>query len=71
MLSLSMIALLLVSGQSLAQSSPPPSPVKVDTVTSIELGASADFMGTIHSKMHVSVTAGVSGRIKWIAEPGT
>jgi membrane fusion protein, multidrug efflux system len=69
-LSLSVIALFLVSGQSLAQSSPPPSPVKVDTVTSIELGASADFMGTIHSKMHVSVTAGISGRIKWIAEPG-
>lgn len=49
----------------------PPSPVKIDTVTQIELAASADFMGTIHSKMHVEITAGISGRVQWIAEPGT
>lgn len=71
MLSLSMMALLLISGQATAQNSPPPSPVKVDEVTSIDLGVSADFMGTIHSKMHVSITAGISGRIERIAEPGT
>ncbi len=62
---------LALTTSAFAQEGPPPSPVKVDTVTSIELGASADFMGTVHSKMHVSITAGVSGRVDWVAEPGT
>ncbi|WP_286262969.1 efflux RND transporter periplasmic adaptor subunit [Thalassotalea atypica] len=54
-----------------AADAPPPSPIKVDTVKSLELGASADFMGTVHSKMHVAITAGVNGRVEWIAEPGS
>ena len=49
----------------------PKATVKVDVVTSMELGASAELMGTVHSKMHVPITAGVSGRVDWVAEPGT
>lgn len=55
----------------IATNQPPPSPVEVDQVTTIELAATADLMGTIHSKMHVPITAGVSGRVAWVAEPGT
>jgi len=54
-----------------AADAPPPSPIKVDQVTTIDLGASANFMGTIYSKMHLSLTAGVSGRVEWVAEPGS
>ena len=54
-----------------AANTPPPSPVKVDKVTSMSLSATAELMGTIHSKMHVPITAGVSGRVDWVAEPGT
>ena len=49
----------------------PPSPVKVDTVTEMTLPATADLMGTLYSRMHIPVTAGVSGRLDWLAEPGT
>lgn len=70
---LSLAALLLfgASTPAHAENTPPPSPIKVDKVTSVELGASADFMGNIYSKMHVSITAGISGRIDWVAEPGS
>ncbi len=66
----SLLAVLSTS-VALAADAPPPSPIKADKVTTLSLGASADFMGTIHSKMHLSITAGVSGRVEWIAEPGT
>jgi len=72
--SLATIAVALVSlNSSFAASAnnQPPSPIKVDKVTSMALSATADLMGTIHSKMHVPITAGVSGRVDWVAEPGT
>ncbi|NMP31947.1 efflux RND transporter periplasmic adaptor subunit [Thalassotalea sp. M1531] len=50
---------------------PAPSPVKVDKVTSVSLEATANLMGTIYSKMHVPMTAGISGRVEWVAEPGS
>jgi RND family efflux transporter MFP subunit len=49
----------------------PASPIKVDTVTEMSISATTDLMGTLHSRSHVQITAGVSGRIDWIAEPGT
>jgi len=48
----------------------PPSPVKVDTVTEMSLAATADLMATLHSRSYVSITAGVSGRLDWLQEPG-
>lgn len=61
---------LLVSQLSYAEGQPA-SPVKVDEVTEIALPATTDLMGTLHSRSHVQVTAGVSGRLAWLAEPGT
>jgi multidrug efflux pump subunit AcrA (membrane-fusion protein) len=46
------------------------SPVKVDTVTEVSLAATADLMGTLHSRSYVNITAGVSGRLEWLQEPG-
>ena len=57
--------------QQINAAEPPPSPVKVDTVTELNLAASADLMGTIHSRMHVPITAGVSGRLEILKEPGS
>ncbi|MFD2167791.1 efflux RND transporter periplasmic adaptor subunit [Thalassotalea euphylliae] len=61
----------LVASVSVHANTPPPSPVKVDAVTTVPLGATADLMGTVHSKMHVPITAGISGRVEWVAEPGS
>lgn len=48
----------------------PPRPVEVDAVTEISLGATVDLMGTLHSRSYVNITAGVSGRLEWLQEPG-
>ncbi|MCW9082283.1 MAG: efflux RND transporter periplasmic adaptor subunit [Colwellia sp.] len=48
----------------------PPSPIKIDTVTEVSLPATADLMGTLHSRSFVTITAGVSGRLEWLQEPG-
>jgi len=48
----------------------PASPVKIDTVTEVALAANADLMGTLHSRSYVNITAGVSGRLEWLQEPG-
>lgn len=65
------LSLTLLSSHSIAAEGPPPSPVKVDEVTKINLSATTDLMATIYSRSHVQVTAGVSGRLEWLAEPGT
>ncbi|SFB92541.1 efflux RND transporter periplasmic adaptor subunit [Pseudoalteromonas denitrificans] len=49
----------------------PASPIKVDTVTKVALSATTDLMGTLHSRSHIQVTAGINGRLEWLAEPGT
>lgn len=64
-----LIATLLISTSTWAAQAPA-SPVKVDTVKQMSLAATADLMATLHSKLHIPITAGVSGRLDWIAEPG-
>ncbi len=49
----------------------PPKPVKVDQVKQMNLSATTDLMATVHSRSHIQVTAGVNGRIDWLAEPGS
>lgn len=49
---------------------PPPKPVKLDTVKEMTLAATTDLNGTLHSRSHIDITAGVSGRVEWLAEPG-
>lgn len=62
---------ILFASHSIAAEGPPPKPVKVDQVTEMSLGATTDLMATIHSRSHIQITAGVNGRIEWLAEPGT
>ena len=45
-------------------------PVKVDRVKQMVLPATSDFMGTVESRTHIPITAGVNGRIEKIAQPG-
>jgi RND family efflux transporter MFP subunit len=47
------------------------SPVKLDTVVTMPLFATTDLMGTVQSRAHIKITAGVDGRLEWLAEPGT
>jgi RND family efflux transporter MFP subunit len=61
---------LLTSNLSIAAEAPP-SPVKVDAVTEVSLAATVDLMGTLYSRSYVNITAGVSGRLEWLQEPGT
>jgi RND family efflux transporter MFP subunit len=61
---------LLVALQGVYAQEAPPSPVKIDQVITMPLAANTDLMGTLHSRSHIQVTAGVDGRLEWLAEPG-
>lgn len=50
---------------------PPPSPVKVEVVKALDEIPSATLTGTIYSRNQVQLTAGVTGRLEWVVEPGT
>lgn len=63
-------SLLFTSAVAFAEG-PPPSPVKVDRVSVMNLSATTDLMATVHSRSHVQITAGVNGRLEWLAEPGS
>lgn len=64
------ISTLFLSGISLAQNKVAP-PVKLDTVITMPLLATINLMGTVQSRAHIKITAGVDGRLEWLAEPGT
>lgn len=51
--------------------SPPPRPVKVETVKQLVQSPSVKIMGTVFSQNQVDLTAGVSGRLEWVVEPGS
>ena len=62
---------LLVTSPALAQQQPPASVVQVATVSETELAPTVAVPGTIYSRNDVRVTAGVTGQIVMVAEPGT
>lgn len=64
------VAIFFASHSASAQEAPA-KPVKVDHVTEMSLSATTDLMATVYSRSHIQVTAGVNGRIEWLAEPGT
>ncbi|MGB1263197.1 MAG: efflux RND transporter periplasmic adaptor subunit [Cognaticolwellia sp.] len=64
-------ASMLLTGHAIAAQETPAKPVKVDQVKTMSLNATTDLMATIHSRSHLQVTAGVNGRIEWLAEPGS
>ncbi|MCP4412842.1 MAG: efflux RND transporter periplasmic adaptor subunit, partial [Gammaproteobacteria bacterium] len=49
----------------------PPTPVKVEQVKPLEQSSTTDILGTINSRNQAQLTAGVTGRLEWVAEPGT
>lgn len=62
---------ILLASYAIAADGPPAKPVKVDRVKTMNLSATTDLMATIHSRSHIPITAGVNGRIEWLAEPGS
>ncbi|WP_196140091.1 efflux RND transporter periplasmic adaptor subunit [Aliikangiella sp. G2MR2-5] len=54
-----------------AADGPPPSPVKVESVSELVSQPQAEMLGTVYSRNQIPVTAGVAGRLEWVAEPGT
>ena len=66
-----MVLTVLAISSSLAFAEQAAPPVKVDVVTEMVLPASAKLMGTLQSKTHIPVTAGVNGRLDWLPEPGS
>ncbi len=66
------IGLSLLSFSLLAQqASPPPSPVQVAEVKKTFFTPTVDIVGSVYSRHNVTLTAGVSGRLDFVAEPGT
>lgn len=64
-----LLATLFFSGFLHAQT-PPAKPVKVDEVRQTSFTPTVDIVGTIYSRHNVQLTAGVNGRLDWVAEPG-
>jgi len=62
--------LLFSSTLSLAKE-PVPSPVQVSQVKQTTVTPTVDIVGTIYSRHNVKLTAGVAGRLEWVAEPGS
>lgn len=66
----SIIFSILFCSQVFAQQ-PPAKPVQVETVQKTLFSPTVDIVGTIYSRNNVKLTAGVSGRVDWVVEPGT
>ena len=65
------LLLLLVTAAAAAQQQRPASVVQVASVTKTELTPTVAVPGTIYSRNDVQITAGVSGQLTAVAEPGT
>ncbi|WNC71057.1 efflux RND transporter periplasmic adaptor subunit [Thalassotalea psychrophila] len=64
-------SLLCLGNVAFAQAERPASPVKVELVKHTNLSPSANLLGTVYSRSNVAITAGVSGQLQWIIEPGS
>ncbi len=62
--------LVISFGYQVTAAEAPLKPVKIDKVREMVLAASTNLNGTLHSRSHIAITAGVSGRLEWLAEPG-
>lgn len=60
----------ITSYQTTAQESPAV-PVRVTEVMESNDAPTADILGTVYSTNQVQLTAGVTGKLEWVAEPGT
>ncbi|GAA0348860.1 efflux RND transporter periplasmic adaptor subunit [Bowmanella denitrificans] len=66
-----LVTLVLLSCQGAFANEPPPSPVRVDEVKQSEFAPTVELVGSIFSRHNVKLTAGVAGRLEWVAEPGS
>jgi len=64
-------ALLPSAGAAQGQDQAPPAPVTVARVTEGNLGATVTATGTVVSRNDARLAAEVTGRLDWVAEPGT
>ncbi|KXI29434.1 efflux RND transporter periplasmic adaptor subunit [Paraglaciecola hydrolytica] len=46
-------------------------PVQVEEIKTTLLAPTIDIVGSVYSRHNVQLTAGLSGRLEWVAEPGT
>ena len=64
-------ALLITSNLAVNAAEAPLSPVAVKQVKSSFSSPTVDIMGTVYSRNQVQLTAGVTGKLEFVAEPGT
>ena len=66
-----LLAVTTLGSNQLLAADTPPSPVSVEKVKVIESQPTANVLGTVYSRNQVPLTAGVTGKLEWVAEPGT
>ena len=72
LVAVSLLTTTLASSLSNAQEQKqPPVPVEVLAVKESSLASTTDIVGTVYSRSDIQLTAGISGQVEWIAEPGT
>ncbi|MGB0495150.1 MAG: efflux RND transporter periplasmic adaptor subunit [Kangiellaceae bacterium] len=67
------VSLFTMNFSIMAQDAParPPSPVQVMDVKLATISPSTDILGTVFSRNQVQLTAGVTGKLEWVVEPGS
>lgn len=68
---LGLSCLLLLGQNAAATGTPPAKPVKVVDVKQTTIAPTVNVMATLYSQNQVQITAGVNGRLEWVAEPGS
>lgn len=64
------ILLFLAAGDGLALGAEPPTPVTVTEVIAASVAPTVPAAGTVFSRNEAQITAGMAGRLEWLAEPG-
>lgn len=64
-------ALIILTSNAVLAQQAPVKPVQVDEVESSVFVPTVDIVGSIYSRNNVQLTAGVGGRLEYVAEPGS
>ncbi|GGO70300.1 efflux RND transporter periplasmic adaptor subunit [Bowmanella pacifica] len=68
---LSLLIITALLSHSAVANQPPASPVRISEVKQSTFSPTVELVGSIFSRHNVKLTAGVAGRLEWVAEPGT
>lgn len=68
--SAAIILLCVSAGTSLAQDEDTPTPITATEVVSTDFAPTVPAAGTVFSRNESQITAGMAGRLSWVAEPG-